>query len=131
MQGVRESGDTHTPTPQDSSFEEEEEEMSAVSALESPADTCLSHGVFPRAATPTDNGAVSPHLVCGGMGGPGIGSGIYTFGREEAEGLEGGMRMSTGLGGAVLGGSVGLGSQWSLPQSPSEFFSWSNGEYCT
>jgi len=98
----------------DSSFEEEE----AVSAPASPGDTSLS--VFPRAATPTDLGGAASVMSTGigvGLGVGGIGGGIYGFGREESEGLDGGARAST--------------SQWSRPQSPSEFFCWSSGEYCT
>jgi len=79
--------------------------------------------VFPRAATPTDlGGGVVGGLGgvigmgAGGMVGP-MGGSVYGFGRDEIEGMDGGLRAST--------------SQWSCPQSPSEFFSWSTGEYAT
>ena len=117
---VAHSGSAATPSEsQDSSFEEEE----AVSAPASPGDTSLA--VFPLEHTPTDLGggvcvgAMSTGLAgAGGMGAGGIMGGIYAFGGDGSEGLEGGAgRLSA--------------SQWSRPQSPSEFFCWSSGEYCT
>ncbi len=54
-------------------------------------------------------GLVGP--MGGGMGG---GMGGAGFGKDEIEGLDGGMGAST--------------SWRSCPQSPSEFFSWSTGE---
>jgi hypothetical protein len=98
--------------------ETNESEEDAVSAPASPADTSLANNVFPRVGTPTELGG-----GVGALGGPGMGSGIYSCWREESgDGLESGR---------VHGLGSHLGLQWSQPQSPSEFFSWSNGEYCT
>jgi len=114
--------DSHT-----SSFEGEDDarEEDALSAPASPVDTSLAG--FPRAATPTGlGGGAAVGCIGGGIGGAGggmsgggmsvggISGAVYAFGGEVTEGLDN-VRVP----------------QWSRPQSPSEFFSWSTGEYCT
>ena len=94
----------------------------SVGVMSREIDECWCAVVFPRAATPTDLGGAAAvgmaGIGVGGLGVGGVGAGMYAFGRDESDGLDGGLR-------------VGSTSQWSRPQSPSEFFSWSTGEYGT